>query len=199
MANADSITIEGSPSQSSLPQHLLDLSLSHPFEFLWKEVVEKEEGKNESHLTSVAAFLEGGIQVACDDSCSICLDDFCDSDPGTSRVIRGGRRITTLGSETSGGSVYVMNLKEPLEYGLEVAMLSRRIDEISRFKSTVWTADFNSNKHQVVIGTNIGAALAHIESGKKHGYVVPRGNNVLCGLRNGGIVTVDRRHKPQNL
>lgn len=118
--------------------------------------------------------------------------------------------ITTLGSETSGGSVYVMNLKEPLEYGLGVAMLSQRIDEISRFKSTVWTADFNSNKHQAVIGTNIGAALVHIESGKKTWICRSKsdvlclqfdssGNNVLCGLRNGGIVTVDTRQKPQNL
>ncbi|CAH1429508.1 unnamed protein product [Lactuca virosa] len=47
------------------------------------EVLEKEESKNDSHLTSAAAFVEGGIQEACDDSCSICLEAFCDSDPGT--------------------------------------------------------------------------------------------------------------------
>lgn len=47
------------------------------------KVSEKEEGKNDSHLTSAAAFVEGGIQEACDDSCSICLEAFCDSDPGT--------------------------------------------------------------------------------------------------------------------
>lgn len=39
------------------------------------------EGKTESHATSVAAFVEGGIQEACDDACSICLEDFCKSDP----------------------------------------------------------------------------------------------------------------------
>ncbi|KAK1271082.1 E3 ubiquitin-protein ligase RHF2A [Acorus gramineus] len=39
--------------------------------------------KTESHLTSAAAFVEGGIQAACDDACSICLEDFCDSDPST--------------------------------------------------------------------------------------------------------------------
>ncbi|XP_068635260.1 E3 ubiquitin-protein ligase RHF2A-like [Aristolochia californica] len=37
----------------------------------------------ESHLTSAAAFVEGGIQDACDDACSICLEAFCDSDPST--------------------------------------------------------------------------------------------------------------------
>lgn len=43
-----------------------------------------EEGKaSENHLTSAAAFVEGGIQEACDDACSICLEDFCDSDPST--------------------------------------------------------------------------------------------------------------------
>ncbi|ESW17759.1 hypothetical protein PHAVU_007G265800 [Phaseolus vulgaris] len=40
-------------------------------------------GKTESHMTSAAAFVEGGIQEACDDSCSICLEEFCKSDPAT--------------------------------------------------------------------------------------------------------------------
>lgn len=34
-------------------------------------------------LTSAAAFVEGGIQESCDDACSICLEEFCDSDPST--------------------------------------------------------------------------------------------------------------------
>ncbi|KAL3623463.1 hypothetical protein CASFOL_032279 [Castilleja foliolosa] len=43
-----------------------------------------EEDKNaESHMTSAAAFVEGGVQEACDDACSICLEGFCDSDPST--------------------------------------------------------------------------------------------------------------------
>ncbi|KAG5063744.1 hypothetical protein JHK85_004927 [Glycine max] len=41
------------------------------------------EGKTESHMTSAAAFVEGGVQEACDDACSICLEDFCKSDPAT--------------------------------------------------------------------------------------------------------------------
>ncbi|KAL4606736.1 hypothetical protein ACB092_09G125000 [Castanea dentata] len=47
------------------------------------EVPEMEETKPESHLTSAAAFVEGGIQQACDDACSICLEDFSESDPST--------------------------------------------------------------------------------------------------------------------
>ncbi|KAJ0027760.1 hypothetical protein Pint_36217 [Pistacia integerrima] len=49
-----------------------------------KEVLEMEEGtKPDSHLTSAVAFVEGGIQDACDDACSICLEDFSESDPST--------------------------------------------------------------------------------------------------------------------
>ncbi|XP_060172987.1 E3 ubiquitin-protein ligase RHF2A-like [Lycium barbarum] len=44
-----------------------------------------EEGNmmSEDILTSAVAFVEGGIQDACDDSCSICLEEFSDSDPST--------------------------------------------------------------------------------------------------------------------
>lgn len=34
-------------------------------------------------MISAAAFVEGGIQDSCDDACSICLEDFCASDPST--------------------------------------------------------------------------------------------------------------------
>ncbi|KAH0721143.1 hypothetical protein KY290_006061 [Solanum tuberosum] len=40
-----------------------------------------EVKKSEGHMTSPAAFVEGGIQDACDDACSICLEAFCESDP----------------------------------------------------------------------------------------------------------------------
>uniref|UniRef100_A0A2P2LQA9 RING-type E3 ubiquitin transferase n=1 Tax=Rhizophora mucronata TaxID=61149 RepID=A0A2P2LQA9_RHIMU len=39
--------------------------------------------KSEAHLTSATAFVEGGIQEACDDACSICLESFCESDPSS--------------------------------------------------------------------------------------------------------------------
>ncbi|XP_039016098.1 E3 ubiquitin-protein ligase RHF2A-like, partial [Hibiscus syriacus] len=43
----------------------------------------EETQKLDSRMTSAAAFVEGGIQDASDDSCSICLDEFCSSDPST--------------------------------------------------------------------------------------------------------------------
>nr|XP_043634252.1 E3 ubiquitin-protein ligase RHF2A isoform X2 [Erigeron canadensis] len=43
-----------------------------------------EEGtKAEARLISAAAFVEGGVQDACDDACSICLEAFSESDPPT--------------------------------------------------------------------------------------------------------------------
>ena len=45
----------------------------------------EEETDSENRLTSAAAFVEGGIQEACDDACSICLEEFCETDPSTVR------------------------------------------------------------------------------------------------------------------
>ncbi|KAH0906953.1 hypothetical protein HID58_038780 [Brassica napus] len=42
-----------------------------------------DTSSSEGNLISAAAFVEGGIQEACDDACSICLEPFCDSDPST--------------------------------------------------------------------------------------------------------------------
>ncbi|KAI4364034.1 hypothetical protein MLD38_020178 [Melastoma candidum] len=47
------------------------------------EVLDETTNKDGSHMTSAAAFVEGGIQDACDDSCSICLEEFCDGNPST--------------------------------------------------------------------------------------------------------------------
>ncbi|KAE8660349.1 E3 ubiquitin-protein ligase RHF2A [Hibiscus syriacus] len=42
-----------------------------------------EDINSEARLNSAAAFVDGGIQDACDDACSICLEAFCESDPST--------------------------------------------------------------------------------------------------------------------
>jgi E3 ubiquitin-protein ligase RHF len=47
-----------------------------------------EKAQMESKLSSAAAFVEGGVQDACDDACSICLDAFCDSNPSTVCICR---------------------------------------------------------------------------------------------------------------
>ncbi|PKI42958.1 hypothetical protein CRG98_036756 [Punica granatum] len=48
----------------------------------------QDNKKIDNHLSSAAAFVEGGIQEACDDACSICLEDFCESDPSTVTTCR---------------------------------------------------------------------------------------------------------------
>ncbi|KAF5750608.1 hypothetical protein HS088_TW03G00947 [Tripterygium wilfordii] len=47
------------------------------------EVPENESKNPDCHMTSAVAFVDGGIQDACDDACSICLEEFCESDPST--------------------------------------------------------------------------------------------------------------------
>ncbi|KEH24285.1 E3 ubiquitin-protein ligase RHF2A-like protein [Medicago truncatula] len=48
----------------------------------------KMETNAENHMTSAAAFVEGGIQESCDDACCICLEEFCDNDPSTATACR---------------------------------------------------------------------------------------------------------------
>ncbi|XP_039045533.1 E3 ubiquitin-protein ligase RHF2A-like isoform X1 [Hibiscus syriacus] len=43
----------------------------------------EEMHKTDNHMTSAAAFVEGGIQDACNDACSICLEEFSGNDPST--------------------------------------------------------------------------------------------------------------------
>ncbi|KAK9268072.1 hypothetical protein L1049_010511 [Liquidambar formosana] len=116
--------------------------------------------------------------------------------------------ITTLGSETHGGSVYVLNLVEPLDLNPHIFDLKRILHEVACFSYTIWTADCNSNGNQAVIGTNLGALLVNLENGvsswvcRSKSDVLSQqfdrsGNIVLCGLRNGAIATVDLRQKQE--
>lgn len=52
---------------------------------VWILVLGMEENSKvtETHLTSAAAFVEGGVQDPCDDACSICLESFTEDDPAT--------------------------------------------------------------------------------------------------------------------
>uniref|UniRef100_A0A6N2M471 Uncharacterized protein n=1 Tax=Salix viminalis TaxID=40686 RepID=A0A6N2M471_SALVM len=117
--------------------------------------------------------------------------------------------ITTLGSETSGGSVYILNLVEPVDFDSSSA-LAEMMRKTAAFNCTIWTADCSYNSNRAVIGTNIGAALVNLETGmtswvcRSKSDVLsqqldPSGNVVLCGLRNGAILTVDVREKQERV
>ncbi|KAJ4975214.1 hypothetical protein NE237_000320 [Protea cynaroides] len=114
--------------------------------------------------------------------------------------------IATLGSETSGGAVYDLNL-DPLDFNPGTSIL-RRISVVASLNCTIWTADCNSSGTQAVVGTNLGAALVNLETGveswvcRSKSDVLSQqfdqsGNVILCGLRNGAIVTVDVRQRLQ--
>lgn len=50
------------------------------------EAIPSQDVKSKEALhVSAAAFVEGGVQDACDDACSICLELFDESDPATVR------------------------------------------------------------------------------------------------------------------
>ncbi|XP_019157859.1 PREDICTED: DDB1- and CUL4-associated factor 4 isoform X2 [Ipomoea nil] len=116
--------------------------------------------------------------------------------------------ITTLGSEGSGGTVYILDLSEQLDLNSHSPIL-RRLSKITSFDYTVWTADCNFDGSRAVIGTNTGAALVNIDTGTKSWIcrcksdvfslqLDQSGNTILCGLRNGAILSIDARQRPEN-
>lgn len=60
--------------------------------------------------------------------------------------------ITTLGAESSGGTVYILNLSEPLDFSSSIPTFRRRISEITSFEHTVWTADCSQDQKRAVVG-----------------------------------------------
>ncbi|KAL8101307.1 uncharacterized protein LOC141686956 isoform X2 [Apium graveolens] len=124
--------------------------------------------------------------------------------PGQRKIL-----ITTLGSATSGGSVSVLNLSDPLVLPSGYPMIGGNFNEITLFNRTVWTADCNSDGSQAFIGTDLGVTLVNIETGtqswvcrcKSDIFSVQLDQSekiALCGLRNGAIVTIDVRQRPDN-
>ncbi|KAK4346729.1 hypothetical protein RND71_033068 [Anisodus tanguticus] len=79
--------------------------------------------------------------------------------------------ITTLGAESYGGTVNILNLSEPLD--LFIPTFRSRISEITSFEHTIWTADCSHDQKQAVVGTNRGANPG-----------------------NGTILAIDTRQKP---
>lgn len=113
--------------------------------------------------------------------------------------------VTTLGSGMDGGSVYILNLNEPLDSSLSVP-LNRTILDFTSLHCTIWNADCNTSGTQAVLGTSQGAALINLESGglswvcRSKSDIFSQqfdhsGNIILCGFRNGAIAAVDVRQR----
>ncbi|KAL2524694.1 Transducin/WD40 repeat-like superfamily protein [Abeliophyllum distichum] len=114
--------------------------------------------------------------------------------------------IATLGSDRSNGLVYLLDLSKPLDFNLNFPIPREGFHEVVSFKHTLWAADCDSNGRLAAIGTNRGAALLNLETGRPAWtyrcksdvlsiQLDHSGNFILCGLRNGAIVTVDARQK----
>lgn len=57
-----------------------------------------------------------------------------------------------MGSETSGGTVYTLDLVEPLNLGPGILNTWSGLEEIASFRCTIWTAEYDYNRHRAVIG-----------------------------------------------
>ncbi|KAL3523194.1 hypothetical protein ACH5RR_016028 [Cinchona calisaya] len=113
--------------------------------------------------------------------------------------------VTTMGSGTSRGVAYILDLTAPLDYYANTSLV---IQQLASFESTIWNADCNCNGNKVAIGTNLGAFLIDVDSGASTQVLRCNSdvlclqldsseNIILCGLRSGTIVTVDARQKYQ--
>ncbi|KAG9439293.1 hypothetical protein H6P81_019458 [Aristolochia fimbriata] len=118
--------------------------------------------------------------------------------------------MTTLGSGAAGGSIYAVNLTEPLEFEQVFLSFGFRTSTVVSFTNTLWSADCHPNGTHVAVGTNRGAALVCLENqavsilcDSKSDIFAQQfdstGNVLLCGFRNGAIVPVDVRQKPESV
>lgn len=117
--------------------------------------------------------------------------------------------ITTLGSDLSGGSLYLLNLADPVDVNSSIPAVGR-LHGLASLNCTIWAGDSDCIASKAVVGTNFGATLVDVETGvsstlcRSKSDVLsvqlnPLGNAVLCGLRNGAVVTVDLRQRPHQL
>ncbi|GAB2281747.1 hypothetical protein Dimus_016316 [Dionaea muscipula] len=111
--------------------------------------------------------------------------------------------VATLGSESSGGSLHVLNLAGKLNLTSTVPVI-QNLKEVYRLHSTIWTADCDFVSNRAFIGTNCGVMKVDLEyrrmsivcRGKSDVFslqLIQKENVMLCGFRNGAIVTVDAR------
>ncbi|XP_011096865.1 DDB1- and CUL4-associated factor 4 [Sesamum indicum] len=114
--------------------------------------------------------------------------------------------ITTLGSDSAPGSVYLLDFTKPLDFDASVPIARDRFHEVAAFKQTLWTADCDPEGKHAAIGTNRGVVLLNMET-RVSSWVLhsksdvlsvqldQSGTSIICGLRNGAIMTIDTRQR----
>ncbi|KAJ4752801.1 DDB1-and CUL4-associated factor 4 [Rhynchospora pubera] len=112
--------------------------------------------------------------------------------------------ITTLGSDVSKGSLYSLDANSLPDFVEPTSPVE--FECLFSINGTVWTADCNPSGTHAALGTSMGSALLDLEArsqfwiyrGKSDvlsQQFISSGNVVLCGLRNGLILTIDTREK----
>ncbi|KAK9678742.1 hypothetical protein RND81_11G230800 [Saponaria officinalis] len=71
--------------------------------------------------------------------------------------------ITTLGSELSGGALYVFNLDDPVDSYSSILSVGR-LRELASLNCTIWGADVNCSGSKAIVGTNLGATLVDLQT-----------------------------------
>lgn len=111
--------------------------------------------------------------------------------------------VTSMGSAADGGSIYVLRLA--LKLGLYGAYdLVRPMSKIRSSKNTIWTSDCDFTGNRAFVGTDQGVTMVDLETrntskvfhSKSDVFALQlfqKENVMLCGFRNGVIVTVDSR------
>ncbi|XP_078177066.1 transducin/WD40 repeat-like superfamily protein [Carex rostrata] len=110
--------------------------------------------------------------------------------------------VTTLGSGESKGSLYSLDANAMSNF----LTPGSPAECLFSMDGTVWTADCNSSGTYVALGTSTGPALLDLETRSPVRIIrsksdvlsqqfLSSGNVVLCGLRNGSILTFDTREK----
>ncbi|XP_062214376.1 E3 ubiquitin-protein ligase RHF2A-like [Phragmites australis] len=100
-----------------------------------------EKAKMERKLSSAAAFVEGGVQDACDDACSICLEAFCDSNPSTVTSCKHGYHLQCILEWCQRSSQCPMcwqpiSMKDPMSQELLEAVEQERNMQANRSHTT---------------------------------------------------------------
>ncbi|KAK1581772.1 hypothetical protein Q3G72_008935 [Acer saccharum] len=133
------------------------------------------------------------------------ISDFIDSTLFTINVSCISYFVNTIDNPEE---IYVLSKVNPLAYS-RPSITRLRMQQIASFNCNIWTADYNPNTNQAVIGTGLGAALVNLDKGTQSWVFHCKsdvlalqlhpsmGNVVLCGLRNGAIVTADIRERPE--
>lgn len=57
-----------------------------------------------------------------------------------------------MGSETSGGAIYVLSLDDPFEFSSSSFSIGQRMTQVASFNCTIWTADCDSSASKAVVG-----------------------------------------------